>query len=255
MRNQSVPKLLVIVLGLSGVCILHAETNLDNTRNTLQQWVETRKIISDERSQWKVDQDTLQESIDLMKQELKTLDERIKQSEESTTQADKERQALTARNDKLKQASATVENAIGKLEAKVIAIAKYFPGDLSKKIEPLFKRIPKSGETAGLSLSERLQNIVGILSEVEKFNRTITVVSELQKLPSGDTAQVKTLYLGLAQGYFVDSSHNYAGILVPGPNGWETIARPELAGKIANAIAIYENEKLAEFVDLPITIK
>ena len=99
-----------------------------------------------------------------------------------------------------------------------------------------------------------MQNIVGILQEVEKFNKHITVVTELKSLESGEMAQVKTVYVGLGQGYFVDENEKYAGIVKPTADGWQEEVRNDLASVISDVIKIFENSKLAEFVPLPVEI-
>ena len=90
--------------------------------------------------------------------------------------------------------------------------------------------------------------------EVEKFDRQITIVTELKALESGEMAQVKTLYIGLGQGYFVDENAKYAGIVRPSAEGWTEEIRNDLAPRIRDAVKIYEGEKLAEFVPLPVEI-
>ena len=67
-------------------------------------------------------------------------------------------------------------------------------------------------------------------------------------------AQVKTLYIGLGQGYFVDENAQYAGIVRPSAEGWNEEIRNDLAPRIRDVVKIYEGEKLAEFVPLPVEI-
>jgi hypothetical protein len=131
-----------------------------------------------------------------------------------------------------------------------------FPEVLNDRIEQLVKRMPSAerARRTRIALGERVQNIVGILQEVEKFNKQITVVTELKALESGEMAQVKTVYIGLGQAFFVDENAQYAGIVKPTAEGWQEEIRNDLASPIRDVVMIYENEKLAEFVPLPVEI-
>jgi hypothetical protein len=119
----------------------------------------------------------------------------------------------------------------------------------------LIKRIPSDPATTKASGLERLQNVVGIVNEVDKFNAAVTVVSEVQKNPSDAEVQVETMYVGLAQAYFVDKAGDYAGVGLPSGQGWQWMPKNELAGKIQKSIAMYKNAAPADFVSLPVQIK
>jgi hypothetical protein len=152
-------------------------------------------------------------------------------------------------------AAGAIRNSLAQLEKRVLGQYKSFPDPLRERIEPLYKRVPTTPAAARLSLGERMQNIIGILSEVDKFNSAVTVVSEIKKADDGKEVAVRTMYLGLGAAYYVDKSGTTAGVGVPGDDGWQWTARNDLAPKIAKLIYIYENASAAEFVPLPVTIK
>lgn len=245
-----------VALGIAISSGQSAEIELEKTRTALEEWVELRKLISEEENVWRAEKETIQSSIELIKSETERIDKEIKDAEESATAAVKRRQELNDENQALKDAASTVVGAIPKLEERIVALAESFPEDLRSKIAPLFQRIPKKGVGTRAGAGERLQNIVGILGEVEKFNRTITKTSELQKLPNGDNAQVDTIYLGLSVAFFVDGKNTYAGILRPAKGAWVVEPRNDLAGAIRKVVEMYTgNQPEAEFIALPVEIK
>ena len=70
------------------------------------------------------------------------------------------------------------------------------------------------------------------------------------------TLEVKTLYLGLGQAFFVDKKGQYAGVGKPSPEGWQWESNNDLASSISSAIAIYEGIKPPDnFIELPIVIE
>jgi hypothetical protein len=245
------------MLGMAvGVCLCaSAETKFTETRSVLEKWVETRQLIASTQAEWAAEKQNLQQMIELLERENKLLDEQIAKAEATTTQADKERQQLLEENEALAAAAAAIRPVVANLEKQLLELSKAFPPPLMERIEPLFKRIPTNPALTRLGLGERMQNIIGILSEADKFNNVITLVSEVKQSPTGRDVQVRTIYLGLGAAFFTDKSGQFAGVGVPTAEGWQWTPRPELAPKIAKAIFIYENAAAAEFVPLPVQIK
>lgn len=255
MRSKIIAVAAIAVTGLALPSVHSAEPDLAKTRSALEKWVEFRKLISEEEHTWRAEKESIISSVDLIKSEIERLDSEMAQLDEGVTQADRERAQLNDENTELKQASLSVSGVIVALEARIVEIHDMFPPDLKNKVQPLFLRIPKRGATTRAGTGERLQNVVGILSEVEKFHRAITLTKEMQKLPGGETAQVKTIYLGLGVGYFVNEAGTYGGILTPAKGEWTATIRADIAPAIRRAIGVYENDVLAEFVGLPVEIK
>ena len=189
-------------LGLS--CTLSSAT-IDETRNVLEQWVETQQLISKEQSDWRIEKSILEETRILLGNELERLDKNIRELGSSATAADEKRSEFNKEKDTLKLASDIIAVNITALETKMFKILPLLPEPLIERINPLIRRLPKDPETTNLSLGERVQNIVGILSQANKFNNTITLTSEVREINDGSEVQVNTLYWGLAIAYFVDA--------------------------------------------------
>ncbi|MCG8432352.1 MAG: DUF3450 domain-containing protein, partial [Candidatus Omnitrophica bacterium] len=113
---------------------------------------------------------------------------------------------------------------------------------------------PERPDETKLSLGERFQNIVGVLNEVSKFNREITLASEVRNLPDGTSAEVTTIYVGIGKAYYVNNKGDIAGIGSASENGWRWRTANEAAPEIARAIAILKNEQAAAFTQLPVEI-
>jgi len=254
MTKIKVLSLIAAWIALASAGAQNSAPQLGQTRATLKQWVELKKLISEEESRWTVEKQTLNESIDLLTKEIEKLDEQITSMQEDADAAQLERQSLNNEDDQLRAASAVVKEIASELEAQVLGLVDYFPESLKDKLSLLTERIPKNAKAAdALGLSTRLQYVIGILSEIEKFNRQISVEETMQRIGDSDVA-VKTIYIGLAVGYYVDGTRTQAGILRPAKGGWEKERRDELAEQIATAIGVYEREETAQFVNLPINV-
>jgi len=241
-----------------GACLstlyLHAQTNLESTRDVLDQWVQTKQITSKEKSDWRLEKSILSDTQKLLSSELERLETALEDLKKSATAADEDRSKLTTQKEAFAEASAMVEGSIQGLEIQIKRIVKTLPTPLVEKIKPLIRRLPEDSANTKLSLGERVQNIVGILSQTDKFNATITQTSESRELDSGKIVEVRTLYWGLAMAYYVDASGAYAGIGHPGEDGWEW---PQIEGagpQIKQLLAVYEGSEEIQFVEVPARI-
>jgi hypothetical protein len=230
-------------------------TQLDSARSNIDKWVETRQLIARTRGEWSTERETLQQSVDLIEKEIQLLDEQIAQAESTVSQADSTRLVLAEENERLSAAAAVIGVALANLEQQTTNLAIALPTPLQERIRPLLKRIPMVPDQTRLSISERMQSIVGVLSEVDKFNNAISVFPEIRQIDSGAEIQVKTLYVGLGAAFFADKNGVVGGVGVPTAQGWEWTSKSEVAADIARAIAVYENTQAAQFVTLPVTVK
>jgi hypothetical protein len=232
-----------------------AGPDLESTRATLAKWVETQQIISREREEWQEGKELLQQRISLLQGEIATLEEKVAQGDESLGEAGARRRDLVGENESLRRVSTSLTEVIVLLETKTGRLLALLPDPLRQKVSPLAERLPQDPARTELSLSQRYQNVIGILNEVNKFNRDITVTSELRTLSDGTVAEVQALYLGLGQAYYVTVDGSAAGVGLPGPEGWEWRPANEYAESVSRAIAILRNEEVPAYVPVPVEIR
>ncbi len=240
------------VLALAGSA--QAADSVDAFRSKTEKWVETRQIISEEKSGWEIDQQYLRSERDLLKQEKKALAEEVEELEASTGAADEERRELLLQRAEYQRASAVLEEQIRGLEEEVLSLAPQLPQPLQEKLKLLLVQIPEDPSKGKSQLGQRLMNVLGVLAQVEKFDGTASFVGETRAISGGQKVQVRTLYWGLGQAMYVDAQGQTAGIGRPsGPDGWEFSNEPELARQASLLLDIYEgNVDNIEFVALPV---
>lgn len=229
--------------------------DVDGARAALEKWVEVRRIISDERREWKLGREMLIERSDLVRREIDSLKQKRQEAQDSISETDEELAELAEENDRMKEASTTLVETVVGLEVRTRTLLARLPEMLREQVKPLSQRIPEDAESTKLSLSERYMNVVGILDAVNEFNREITVASERHTLPDQTTAEVSVLYVGIGQGYYVTADGQSAGIGTAGPEGWTWRPADEAAPRVAEAIAIMKDEKVAAFVPLPVRVE
>jgi septal ring factor EnvC (AmiA/AmiB activator) len=249
-------RFLVLLLAGAGLTASAVETAtpLAQTRSTIEQWVQTRQLVSKTRTEWQTDRESLEQTIALYERELKALDEQMAKVGTNNTQVEKEMQEAIA----LQQASgAALERArqtAAGLEEQVRKLAPQLPAPLQDILQPLLARMPPDAANSKLPAAERVQIVVGALNELDKFNNAVSVFSEKRKNPQGAEAAVETVYIGLGAAYFVNEAGDFAGMGIPGAAGWEWTTRNEIASSVREVIRIYRNESMARFVKLPAAI-
>jgi len=228
---------------------------LEQTRSSLEKWVETRQLISKTRADWQSDKEMLEQNIQLFERELKAVDEGMSKVGASNSQVDKERgeseAALKASNQTLDQAKAFAAT----FEARLAKVVPQLPAPLQDILKPLLNKLPAAGAATKLGAPERMQAIVGILNEVDKFNNAISIFSEKRKNQKQEEVAVQTVYIGLGAGYFVNDAGDFAGVGMPGASGWDWSIRNEIAPAVKDVVKIYRSEMPARFIALPATIK
>ena len=229
---------------------------IEATRETLTKWVETKQLISKEKSDWASGKDILEDRVRLAEAETTTVRDKLKEISVAVAEAQKKRDELAAQNDKLKATAEKSKAMVIAAEKKLRPLLPQLPEPLREKLKPIIARFPEDSEKSTASMAERLQNVLGILDQASAFNSTVASVKELRTFPDGTRAEVTTVYLGLSQAYYTNREGTLAGIGHPGPDGW--VWKPDNANgkKILLAVHILEGkEKGATFIDLPVKIQ
>ncbi len=107
---------------------------LEETRLTMDKWLETQQIISRERKDWQQGKEILLGRLELVKREIATLEEKTRQAESSVAEADKKRSELLAENDQLKTSGAQLTAAAAGMESEVRKVNPCIKG--YRKIRP-----------------------------------------------------------------------------------------------------------------------
>lgn len=230
-------------------------TNMAAMRDTLNEWVETRKLIADARNEWALDKDVLESRIDLIRSQVEGMRERTKEAREKVEKAKATRGEKDAENKQLKDAVASLETRIDALEKRTLTVLASLPEPVQRKVKPVSQQIPKNAEEADKhSLSTRYSFVIGTLDAVNKFNNDLILETEQRDFEGGKSMEVTVMYIGLGQAYFCNEKGTVGGTGRPGPKGWKWERNDEIAPYVAAAIAVYKNEKPAEYVPLPVEI-
>jgi hypothetical protein len=227
---------------------------LEETRLVMGKWIETQQILSKERNEWQQEKEILANRLDLLKKEIATLDEKTKEAEKSVAETNAKHDELTAQEDELAATSAELERAVGAMEADVKKLFKSLPEPVTTKLAPLYQRIPEDSANTRVTVAERFQNVLGILNELNKTNTEITVSYEVRELADGKPSEVRVMYVGLTQAYYV-SARGEAGIGRPASDGWKWEPSKSVATSVSTALEIIQGKQSPAFVPLPVKLQ
>ena len=169
---------------------------------------------------------------------------------ESNTKRDQ----LIAENDLLKSSTSQLANAVTVMEEQVRKLSKLMPEPVAARLLPLLQRIPVDPTNTRVSTAERFQNVLGILTELNKVNSELAVTYEIKTLADGSSSEVQVLYIGLAQAYYI-SPRGEGGIGRPTEDGWKWEPAPATSNSILKALEIIQGKETPTFVPLPMKIQ
>ncbi len=226
---------------------------LEETRLAMSKWIETQQIIARERNDWQQSKEVLAGRLEVVGKEAATLEQKIQEANVKVAETDTKRAALLAQDDELKAAGEQLGASVAAMEQELRALCKRLPEPLLAKVQPLLARIPEPGAATRVSVAERFQNVLGITDTVNKANNEISVGYEVHTLADGHPSEVRVLYVGLAQAYYV-SGKGEGGIGRPGPEGWVWEPSASVANDVGTALEILEGKHTPAFVPLPVKL-
>jgi len=228
--------------------------DITRTREAMRLWVETSRTISAEERDWRMAKDLLESRIVATTREIEERRKDIAEAEASITDSDRKRLELVAENDRLKEGTAVLEEIIAGFEARTRALLVRLPDPIRDRLKPITVQIPEDPAATELDLGRRYLNVIGVLNEIDKFNREVSEYSEIRQRPDGSTAEVVTVYFGLGQAYYLGRDGKTAGVGRPGPDGWVWTELEGSIPAITELVSIVRNETPAAYVELPLVI-
>lgn len=255
MNRVSQRRIAALLLLCLPTLVRAADNPLSTARETVGQWVQTQQLISKTRTEWDADREMLQQSKALFERELKSVQDEMAKQGTNSSVANAERLKLDGELKRSNEALEAARAQISTMETELRALIPLLPAPVLSGAQQLLNRLPADPNNTKAGVTERVQTVVSLLNEVDKFNNAVTVFTEKRRNDKGEEVSVETVYAGLGAAYFVNESGNFAGFGRPGDKGWEWTVDPALAGDIREIIRIYRNERTARFVSLPVTVR
>jgi hypothetical protein len=217
-------------------------------RALVKQWVQVEQTISQEQRDWTVQKSAMNDLIDLYQTETSLIEEELEAAGTSTDEVDGKMEALKKQTADFKKQREELELITLKQSKDLLDLAKNFPEPLKEQIKVELAVIDDTEST----LRERSVALLNALKAAGQFNNMITY-TDLEQVVGGTKRQLRVLFLGLGQAFYV--SGDQAGIGKPVNGEWKWREVPNSRARIAKAIAIYQKTARPELISLPVEAK
>ncbi|MBN1595764.1 DUF3450 family protein [candidate division FCPU426 bacterium] len=228
------------------------EPDSRNLEKLVNQWVLLKKEITLEKQNWSEEREYLRNEQALLATEKKRLEEEIGQLRAAKAARSALRLKLLESKQSYQQALEACLPALRQAEKALQAWTRRLPRTLFLPVENNFIKLPSASEQP---VSQRLQNILALYAQIDKYQNSINVGKEMIVLPDGNALEFDVLFIGLAQGYCLSQDGRQAGIGWPDVSGWKWEWRPSLAARIRSGLILHAQEKVAEFIALPVRVQ
>lgn len=251
------------ILALTALLLAGAATTLNAQGDSLAtlealvaEWSRLRVAIADEQRSWDEQERQWHAEIVLLNKEIEALQEEIGKATSAQESIEADRLKALRDQERLSQMLDGLPVLLERAESALRAWPDQFPPPLRESLESLFLRLMQdSGESKPLGDAARLQRVVALYTEIEKLQHDIHVVKEILTMPDGSRKEVDVCYLGLARAFAVSADNAWSGVGVPTGQGWHWETRKDIADRVRLAISIYNREKIATLVDLPLAVR
>jgi hypothetical protein len=231
-----------------------------NLRNSVREWIETMREIQKEEDSWEKDREVLQGYKEGLQQEIEDLKEQIARAKTERDSAGKEDLDKVARSEAYAKAKDALASELREIEQGVVSRLPLMPAALTSepKVAQMIDEVKKdsslNGEAARQGIAKRLNNVLNLLSEVEKFQQAVHLRDELHQAPDGRKYNMKVVYFGIAAAYAVNEAGDFALVGTPGETGWTFAERNDLATRIQELVGVTTGDIDAKFIPLPIDL-
>jgi len=244
--------LAISVCGQEESKTMHPKVDPTVSRELIRQWVKTERLISEEKSAWKVEKQRMQDLLGLYQKELKLLSEEIADAGSSVDFVDEEKKKYETELKQYREAQQLLRVAMARFLPRMKILMSRFPqpliGELTTEVDLL------SSPEALKKPRDVLKSMIAVLTTTDRFNRSITIAEETRKLPDGKKMTANVIYLGLCRAYYATSSGDTAGIGIPGEDGWTWKSEPGIADDVRRAMAVYQKSEQPQLVKLPVKV-
>ncbi|WP_353568331.1 DUF3450 family protein [Haloferula sargassicola] len=258
-----VPILFTVLVSLLAARVYSQEAEVSPTeelKESVRKWIETMREIQTEETSWERDKELLEGQRESLDSEISDLEARLKSAREEKATADQESVEEVAKRDALVKADEELAGKVRELESALVGQLPGFPPPLAEdpRVAELIEQVRKdaalTGEEAQKGQTKRLNNVLNLLTEAEKWQQAVHLREELHSTDDGRKFNMQVVYFGLGCAYAVNEAGDYALVGTPGEAGWHFDPHNELAPKIQEMVDVLNGDAEAKFVTLPIQL-
>ena len=241
--------------GAGRVSEADSKSAIELVREALAKRSELQDMISKERNQWRVGKGLLEDQIEMVRSQIERAKKQSKEYLDGVAKAGGSKKKLLDTNVQLKEQMGALDAAIGGIEDRSKALIPRLPNIAAERVKRFSQRLPEDSAKSEVDAARRFTNVIGILNDLNRFNREISTASEVRKLSEGIEKEVTTVYLGLGQGFYVTAKGDAAGVGTATENSWVWSPSNAQAAEIARVVKVLQGEQVASFIEVPVRVQ
>ena len=248
-------RIVFLFISLELVAPLVLADSIDSARTSVSDWVLTERTISRESIDWQTDKALLIDMIAIAEKRVARLQGEVDEQESFKSLAQEERRKLNEQDSQIDATTQAIETFLAQTENKLRALKPQLPEPLANEIAVSLKRFPDADTALSINLSERMQTVTQLLTQIRDFDSKISITQTTRTLPgTNEEVALRTIWVGLGHAYYL--APNDAGYGIPSSNGWQWHTSPNLQDAIKDSIQQLEGtSSTPQLIDLPIHIK
>lgn len=230
---------------------------IEAVRSSIEQWVRLTQDTATLRADWGYEKELLENTKGLLEDDVKQLKSSIEEAKKDEASVEASSLEQSQKRTELENASQALKGSLDQIEIRLVKLIKRFPPYLLQddSLASVLEALNNEEKRKELSLSDRVTNLVTLLTKSEEAHREIRAVQEPRPIGDGKVQNVDVVYIGLTVAYAVNKDRDRAWIAYPGENGWDFEEKSGLGKEIGKIVRIARNEGDIEFVNLPLTIQ
>ncbi|MBK1828178.1 DUF3450 family protein [Haloferula rosea] len=260
---RALPLIIALLPGFSAISSAQedGESRTEKLKDSVREWIETMREIQQEEDSWEQDRELLDDQRTALRTEIEQLTRQVAEAKVEKEGADKDSLDQEAKRDALVEAKELMQTEVRALEEQLVARLPFLPQPLVEdpRVKELMAQVRKDvtlkGDAAKSGLTKRLNNVLNVLSEAEKWQQTVHLKPELHETKDGKKLNMNVVYFGLGSAYAVDDSGTYAMVGAPTVEGWKFEERNELAPRVLEMVTVLNGDADAKFINLPIDLR
>lgn len=235
-------------------CQLTVANDANLVRESIRKWVEVKSITSKERAEWEIEKSYLNDLALLLEAEKSTLQGQLASISSTRTKADKERLDLLSEKGEIEKSHTIIAETVTGYIHQLKTLSSFLPAPLKEKSSAYFALALRSESE---SLEDTINNLIKMVYEIEQFDNKVNLGNKALTLSiNGEEVQreVKVMFIGLGQAFYVDYNANLAGYGYPTTQGWVWVENNALKEKVNAAVNLYLGRKNPSLIEMPIII-
>ena len=243
---SSITKIIFITFSF---CALNVQADtVSELEQLVNRWLLTERQVSALEKQAIEQKSSMQQSLTLLDAEYQQLNQVSKHRQKNGDDLAQQRADLVSKQETLEQDQQQLIAQLSKIDQRLMSLKAQLP-------PPLLNSWQAAGDLSNeqLETTDRLQITLKLIRLLSEFQQRISLHEMAISHPDGHQVWVTQLYLGASQAWFVSKDMSYVGVGFPTALGWQWQFDNTLnAEQVAKAIAIFNKQKPADWVKLPI---